>query len=213
MPPLPGDGLSEQFMLNVVQALGTMQQQFLRQVQDSLRETLAQFSSAYEQRLDALERSHAALCDELVHSHAPTPVTPTADQRAGFETPREDGPPAFPVNGSRTARVHPIPAGPSKAPPAAQTASRTEAAKPARYGAAASGQHPPEPRDRSGPPAAAPPGAPLSEQSALSPDDGTVPTDADDRARWMREQIRSIELDLETTGRGWEKKLVELLGQ
>ena len=36
---------------------------------------------------------------------------------------------------------------------------------------------------------------------------------ADDRARWIREQIKSIELDLETTSRGWEKKLVELLGQ
>jgi predicted component of type VI protein secretion system len=204
-PPLPGDGLSEQIMLNMVHELGAMQQQFLRQVQDSLRETLVQFTSAYEQRLDALERAHAALRDQLIHHHAPSPMRTTADPRASFESPRRSDPPTQQANGSQTARVAPMTT-------AAQAASGMETAKPTRNGGSVSGQHHPELCDRSGPHVSAHVPS-LSEPPLPSPADVNIPADADDRARWIREQIKSIEHDLETNGRGWEKKLVELLGQ
>jgi pSer/pThr/pTyr-binding forkhead associated (FHA) protein len=203
---MPMDGLSEQLMLNVVQQLGEMQQQFLRQVQDSLKETLAQFSSAYEQRLDALERAHAALRSQLVDRQAGTPATATVDQRAGDETPKGDDSAALLASGSQTARVNPI-------GKATQNASGTETAKPTRNGAPVSGQFGQETRDRVGRPPANHHVPPSAEQAPRSTGDLNAPLDSDNRARWMREQIKSIELELEATGRGWEKKLVELLGQ
>lgn len=61
----PVAGLSEEFVLNIIRELGVMQQQALQHAQQSMRETLNQLSSAYQERIESLERQHAALREKL----------------------------------------------------------------------------------------------------------------------------------------------------
>lgn len=61
----PLEGLSEQFVLNIIRELGVMQQQALQHAQESMRETVQQLSLNYQQRIDTLERQHASLRDRL----------------------------------------------------------------------------------------------------------------------------------------------------
>ncbi|MBX3440039.1 MAG: FHA domain-containing protein, partial [Planctomycetaceae bacterium] len=63
--PAPVEGLSEQFVLNIIKELGVMQQQALKHAQDTMRETMLQLSSTYQQRINTLEEQHAALRDRL----------------------------------------------------------------------------------------------------------------------------------------------------
>ncbi len=60
------NGLSEQFVLNIIKELGVMQQQALQHAQDSMKQTVNTLTTTYQDRIESLERQHAALRDQLL---------------------------------------------------------------------------------------------------------------------------------------------------
>ncbi|MCA9076911.1 MAG: FHA domain-containing protein [Planctomycetaceae bacterium] len=66
-------GLSEQFVLNIIKELGIMQQQSLQHAQESMKQTVSTLAVTYQERIDALERQHAALRDEFLRLSAAPP--------------------------------------------------------------------------------------------------------------------------------------------
>ncbi|MCA9023636.1 MAG: FHA domain-containing protein [Planctomycetaceae bacterium] len=88
-------GLSEQFVLNIIKELGVMQQQALQHAQESMKQTVNTLAMTYQDRIDALERQHAALRDQLLGLSSQQPNSlglPDPNSGIWSDQPPWDGP-------------------------------------------------------------------------------------------------------------------------
>ena len=87
----PNGGVSEQFVLDVINQLGVMQQQALQQAQQSMTQAVQAVAETYQGRIEALEQEHRSLKQQL--RALPGPESSTIDVPAnGPPVPVDFGP-------------------------------------------------------------------------------------------------------------------------
>ena len=80
-----GNGMSEQFVLDVINQMGVMQQQALQHAQQSMNQALQAVSATYQGRIEALEKEYSSLKQQL-NGHA-GPMLPGPSDMDGRHLP------------------------------------------------------------------------------------------------------------------------------
>lgn len=108
------NGTTERLVLNVIKEMGTMQQQALQQMRESMSEAINTLSSSYQRRIEELERRHNELHSQLRRLPSPAPTAtegPPEFSKGGADRPSEMSPPPSYRDLGDFPQEDPLPAG------------------------------------------------------------------------------------------------------